>query len=96
MAAKKDRHQPRPAFVTLRDIPGTRVMFWVVDECPYCGERHLHIAGNLRTADPGESLGEYPAPCQPDRMYELTLPPRPRKEKGRRKTKRSRWDDEDW
>lgn len=93
--AKKDRHGPRTAFVTLRDMPGTQVMFWMVEPCPYCGERHLHLAGHLR-ADPGESLGEHPAPCQPDRTYELTLEPRPKKKKGARGRGRRGWDDEDW
>ncbi|WP_346732447.1 hypothetical protein [Deinococcus radiodurans] len=79
---KKDRLTTRPAFVTLRDLPGTRVMFWVVGECPYCGERHLHPAGNLRTADPGERLGEVPAPCNPERLYDLQLPPQTAAQKG--------------
>ena len=87
---KKDRTVPRTAFVSLRDMPGTRVMFWVVDECPYCGERHLHLAGNIRDADPGETLGEYPAPCTPDRIYELALPPRPKRKAGKEERKRAR------
>ena len=87
---KKDRSLPRTAFVTLRDLPGTRVMFWVVDECPYCGERHMHIAGNLRSADPGESLGEYPAPCDPTRTYDLELPPKPKKKQGKEARRRER------
>ncbi|WP_221088978.1 hypothetical protein [Deinococcus aquaedulcis] len=101
--AKKDRRSPQPAFVTLRDMPGTRVMFWVVDSCPYCGERHLHVAGNLRTADPGETLGEVPAPCQPERPYVLSLPPRPKRKGGkeerrreRRENKRDDWDEDNW
>lgn len=87
---KKDRSLPRTAFVTLRDLPGTRVLFWVVDDCPYCGERHLHVAGNLRTADPGESLGEYPAPCDPARTYELALAPKPKKKQGKEARRRER------
>ena len=87
---KKDRRTPQPAFVTLRDLPGTRVMFWVVGECPYCGERHLHPAGNLRTADPGERLGEVPAPCDPERLYDLQLPPRPQRKKGKEARKKER------
>lgn len=94
--AKKDRHMPRTAFVTLRDMPGTRVMFWVVDECPYCGDRHLHVIGNLRSADPSDGLGEYPAPCKPERTYELTLPPRSTRKTGRRRGKRVDHEDEDW
>ena len=87
---KKDRNLPRTAFVSLRDMPGTRVMFWVVDECPYCGERHLHLAGNIRDADPGDTLGECPAPCRPDRLYDLTLPPRPKRKAGKEERKRAR------
>lgn len=103
---KRDRQGPRPAYVTLRDLPGTRLMFWVVGECPYCAGRHLHPAGNLRTADPGERLGEQPAPCDPTRTYELQLPPRPKKKSGKQTRRKERregrvsaldgvdWDDE--
>ncbi|MVN87828.1 hypothetical protein GO986_13775 [Deinococcus sp. HMF7620] len=98
---KKERRTPQMAYVTLRDMPGTRVMFWVVDACPYCGERHLHVAGNLRTADPGETLGEVPAPCQPERPYILALPPRPKRKAGKEERRRARrvgkqddWDEE--
>lgn len=84
-----------PAIVDLRDMPGTRVMFWVVNACPYCGEQHLHLAGNLRSADPGDTLGEQVAPCDPEKVYELMLPPRPRKKKGKR-GRRTDWSDEDW
>ena len=84
-----------PALVELRDMPGTRVMFWVVNACPYCGEQHLHLAGNLRSADPGDTLGEQVAPCDPEKVYELMLPPRPRKKKGKR-SRRTDWSDEDW
>ncbi len=94
---KKERQNNLPAFVTLRDMPGTQVMFWVVDDCPYCGERHLHLAGNLRSADPSDTLGQQPAVCDPERTYELTLPPRPRKKKTkaeRRAGKRSEAEDE--
>ena len=101
--AKKDRRSPQPAFVTLRDMPGTRVMFWVVDACPYCGERHAHVIGNLRTADPVDALGEIPAPCQPERLYVLSLPPKPKRKGGkegrrraRRDGKREELDDETW
>jgi hypothetical protein len=99
---KKDRRTLRTAFVTLRDMPGTRVMFWVVDDCPYCGERHLHLAGNLRSADPGETLGEYPAPCDPARSYELALPPRPKRKQGKEARRKARREgrsevlDEEW
>ncbi|WP_034387115.1 hypothetical protein [Deinococcus sp. YIM 77859] len=85
---KRDRRGLRPAFVTLRDLPGTRVMFWVVEHCPYCGGQHVHPAGNLRTADPGERLGEQPAPCEPGRTYDLTLPPRPKKKNSIRQERR--------
>lgn len=77
-------------------MPGTRVMFWVVDACPYCGGQHLHVAGNLRSADPGEVLGEQPAPCDPKRVYELVLAPRSAKKKKGKRARRTRWDDEDW
>lgn len=97
---KKDRHTPQTATVHLRDMPGTQVMFWEVEQCPYCGERHLHLAGNLRSADPGDTLGEQPAPCTPGRTYELTLPPRPRSKKKnkaeRRAAKKLGLDDEEW
>lgn len=98
---KRDRSGPQPAYVTLRDLPGTQIMFWVVDACPYCGERHVHPAGNLRTADPGERLGEQTAPCDPGRSYDLLLPPRPKKKTGKTERRRERragkvgdWDDE--
>lgn len=87
---KRDRHAVRTAYVTLRDLPGSRVMFWVVDECPYCGGRHFHPAGNLRTADPGERLGEQPAMCDPSLTYELTLPPRPKKKNGKQERRKER------
>jgi hypothetical protein len=87
---KKDRSSPRTAFVTLRDMPGTSVMFWVVDECPYCGERHLHLAGNLRDADPADTLVEVAAPCAPERRYELTLPPRPKRKASKEERRRAR------
>lgn len=87
---KKDRNTPRLAYASLRDMPGTRVMFWVVDACPYCGERHMHVAGNLRTADPGESLGEYAAPCDPSRVYEVTLTPRPKRKQGKETRRKAR------
>lgn len=93
---KKDR-SIQPAIVTLRDMPGTRVMFWAVESCPYCGETHLHLAGNLRSADPSDSLGEQPAPCDPTRPYVLTLAPRPqRNKKGKKGRKRKAWDEEEW
>lgn len=82
------------ATVDLRDMPGTRVMFWVVQHCPYCGEQHMHLAGNLRSADPGDTLGEQVAPCNPEKVYQLTLPP-VKKKKGKRK-RRTDWDDENW
>jgi len=98
---KRDRTAPRTAFVTLRDLPGTRVMFWVVSECPYCTGQHLHPAGNLRTADPSERLGEQPAPCDLTRTYELALAPRPKKKNGKQERRRARregklpeWDEE--
>lgn len=98
---KKDRRTPQPAYVTLRDLPGTRVMFWLVEQCPYCGERHLHPAGHLRTADPSDTLGEVPAPCDPGRPYELLLPPKPKRKGGkdaRRKARRAgktEWDSDE-
>ena len=59
-------------------------------------------AGNIRS-DPGESLGEHPAPCQPDRTYELALPPQPKKKggkdarrKARRDAKTDVWDEDTW
>jgi hypothetical protein len=100
--AKGNRNGVQTAFVTLRDLPGTRLMFWVVDECPYCAGRHLHPAGNLRTADPGERLGEQVAACDPARTYELLLPSRPKKKAGKGEKRREQrtgklggWDEED-
>ncbi|UBV41802.1 hypothetical protein LAJ19_09080 [Deinococcus taeanensis] len=100
---KKDRRSPQLAFVTLRDMPGTRVMFWVVDTCPYCAERHVHVIGNLRTAEPVDALGEIPAPCQPERTYILSLPPKSKRKgskderrKARRDAKRGALDDDTW
>lgn len=89
---KKDRRPAAlaPAFVTLRELPGTRVLFWVVDACPYCGERHVHVAGHLRHADPGDTLGEHPAPCDPALLYVLSVPPRPTKKRGRQDRRRER------
>ncbi len=75
-------------------MPGTRVMFWAVEHCPYCGEMHLHLAGNLRSADPGDTLGEQAAPCDPSRTYDLTLAPRPKKKKGAGRRKKD-WEDEE-
>lgn len=92
---KKVRANHLPAVVELRDMPGTQVMFWVVQECPYCAGQHLHLAGNLRSADPGDTLGEQVAACDPERVYELMLPPRQKKKKGKR-SRRSDWEDEDW
>ena len=92
MGKKERLANHRTAFVTLRDMPGTRVMFWVVEHCPYCGEQHAHLAGNLRSADPGETLGEHKAPCDPARTYLLELPPRPRKKKGKR-SRRTDWEE---
>lgn len=87
---KKDRHTPRTAFVTLRDLPGTRVMFWLVTDCPYCGGQHLHPAGNLRSADPSDTLGEHAASCNPERRYVLTLPPRPARKRGKEARRKER------
>lgn len=97
---KRRANLPPIAYADLRDLPGTRLMFWVVDPCPLCGSRHIHPAGHLRD-DPRERLGEVAAPCEPGREYVLTVPPRPRKtdrkgerRKARRQGGRSDWDDE--
>ena len=75
------------ASVTLRELPGTRIAFWVVGACPWCGGQHFHPAGNSRD-DPAERLGEVPAPCDPARRYTLSLPPRPQSRGGKRAQKR--------
>ncbi|MDP9763890.1 hypothetical protein [Deinococcus enclensis] len=88
--ARLSDRTPQPAFVTLRDLPGTRVVFWMVSECPYCAGQHLHVAGNLRNTETEVVLGEVPAPCDMERTYVLSLPPRPKKRKGRRSERRER------
>ncbi len=87
MKGKKGRGGVEQAFVTLREMPGTRVAFWVVGSCPWCGAQHFHPAGTSRD-DPSERLGEVPAPCDPQRRYVLSLPPRPQSKGGKRAQKR--------
>jgi len=75
------------AWVTLREMPGTRVMFWVVESCPYCAKQHFHLAGK-RDDDPEERLGEVKAPCQGEHTYTLNLPPRAQTKGGKRAQQR--------
>jgi hypothetical protein len=91
--AKKHRPPagPQEVYVDLMLMPGTKVLFWAVGECPYCGARHYHPAGTERD-DPGERLGEVQAPCG-NGMYILALPPRPLKKKGKKAKRREAWDD---
>lgn len=71
-------------------MPGTRVLFWAVGECPFCGAKHYHAAGTERD-DPGERLGEVQSGCGVG-AYILALPPRSLRKKGK-KGKRRAWDD---
>ena len=88
--------------VAFRELPGTRVGFWVLPVCPFCGEQHFHPAGAGK-ADPMEKLGEVEARCGRGR-YIITLPPRAKGKKERRaENKRRRaeqgalaWDDPAW
>jgi len=75
------------AWVTLREMPGTRVAFWVVESCPYCTKQHFHLAG-ARDDDPEERLGEAKAPCRPEHTYILALPPRAQTKGGKRAQQR--------
>lgn len=90
--AKKHRPPavPPPAIATLLPMPGTRVLFWAVGECPYCSGRHYHPAGT-EAGNPGERLGEVASPCG-NGPYVLTLPLRPARKKGKRSRQRG-WDD---
>lgn len=101
MKAKKAVGQRPQAFAALRQMPGTRVWFWVVDSCPLCGGSHVHPAGGPRD-DPEERLGEVAAPCQAGATYRLSLPPKPLARGGKRaRHKRERragrqgWEDEE-
>ena len=62
--AKKHRQPsaPQDVYVDLLLMPGTRVLFWAVGECPFCGAKHYHAAGTERD-DPGERLGEVQSGC---------------------------------
>jgi len=93
--AKKNRlPAPTPeTYVELLNMPGTKVLFWAVGECPYCGARHYHPAGTERD-DPGERLGEVQAPCGLG-AYILALPPRPLRKKSKKARRRSDWEDSD-
>ena len=88
MAKPKPPSIPEVA-VTFRELPGTRVGFWVLPVCPFCGEQHFHPAGANRD-DPFDKLGEVEARCHRGR-YVIGLPPRPRRKKERRaENKRAR------
>jgi hypothetical protein len=81
---------PPPVPADLMTMPGTRLNFWAVGECPYCSQRHYHLAGGP-LADPRERLGEVSAPCG-EGQYVLTLPVR-KARKGKKGARRERWDD---
>ncbi|WP_407538760.1 hypothetical protein Q0M94_11310 [Deinococcus radiomollis] len=93
--AKKNRQPsaPQEVYVDLMLMPGTKVLFWAVAECPYCEARHYHPAGTER-GDPGERLGEVQAPCG-NGPYILALQPRPLRKKGKKGKRRDSWDDFD-
>jgi hypothetical protein len=79
--------KPRPVVipevpVTYRELPGTRVGFWVLAVCPFCAQTHFHSAGKGND-DPMERLGEVEARCGQGR-YIIGLPPRPRSKKERK------------
>lgn len=100
--ARRAASTPPLAFARLAAFPGTRVVAWVVDACPYCGARHFHAAGGLKD-DPKERLGETKAPCQEAAPYVLVEPPKPRKEhrkakrkQDRRQAKSAARDDDEW
>ncbi|WP_425147074.1 hypothetical protein [Deinococcus sp.] len=80
-------------YVQLLPMPGTRVLFWAVGECPYCAARHYHPAGTVRD-DPGERLGEVQAPCGGG-AYVLALQPRPPRKKGKKARRQGGWDADD-
>lgn len=42
---------------------GREGWLWVVEKCPYCGERHVHGGGGLDD-DPVRFLGDRAAPCK--------------------------------
>lgn len=87
--------------VTFRELPGTRVGFWVVPICPFCSATHFHPAGAGKT-DPLQKLGEVAARCGEGR-YIIGLAPKSKRKKERRaENKRARkagsgdaWDDWD-
>jgi hypothetical protein len=98
--AKKLRQAPAvpearipEVYVDLLLMPGTKVLFWAVGECPLCGARHYHPAGTERD-DPGERLGEVQAGCGGG-TYILALPPRPLRKKSKKARRREAWDDEE-
>lgn len=100
--ARRASSTPPLAFARLAAFPGTRVVAWVVDACPYCGARHFHSAGGFKE-DPKERLGETKAPCQETAPYVIVEPPRPRKEhrkakrkQERRQAKSAAHDDDEW
>lgn len=90
--AKKNRIPAGPPTIAadLMTMPGTRLNFWAVSECPYCTQRHYHLAGGP-LADPRERLGEVTAPCG-EGNYILTLPAR-KARKGKKGARRDRWDE---
>ncbi|PYE56683.1 hypothetical protein DES52_101488 [Deinococcus yavapaiensis KR-236] len=101
---KARRASPTPlAFARLAAFPGTRVLAWVVDECPYCGARHFHSTGGAKE-DPKDRLVEVKAPCQEAGEYVLAEPPKQRKGNRQAKRKQERRqakstpldDDDDW
>jgi len=46
----------RSGVVGARLARGEMIYMWVVDECPYCGNKHSHPAGDA-TGDPHRYLG---------------------------------------
>ncbi|ADV66458.1 hypothetical protein [Deinococcus maricopensis] len=76
--------------VTLREMPGTRVLLWVVDPCPYCAGTHFHPAGRGDLAEAQLRLGEVPAACDAGRLYTLQVPPKPKRTRGKEERRRAR------
>ena len=84
------RERAPVAPVTLRDLPGTRVLLWVVEPCPFCAGTHFHPAGRADLAEAQLRLGEAPAACDATRVYTLQVPPKPKRTRGKDERRKAR------
>ncbi len=50
------------ADVFLQQDTATGMNFWIIEKCPYCGNRHKHHAGNDND-DPKDYLGHQKSLC---------------------------------